>query len=366
MGNPSISAVIMAHPRRRKHAESLRHSHPELNSELVLDPDPTGPRTALRTARLAWAAVAPGATHHLILQDDVLLSRDFATHLHAAVAARPLDSISFFAMWGSRSSYSVRLATMLGLSFVENASRYLPTQAVVVPAEVALGIAEFLQKEVTFEGEQDDYAIRRFLQRSGVSSVITVPNLAEHRDDESILGIIGKRQSTCFDADARYIGDFRLEPLSPHFVPYIQWNTFRALYDERQETGWTTAATPHRLTTLGLRHEDQVGILTDHMRETRSGRDALRDVGFALPFEVWVTSVALGAALAMTAGRVGVPVDVETALERPVAAQALATVCPGSLGRVLHSDELATYADWFTDLVHHGVRLGFTRLGRAE
>jgi len=51
-----------------------------------------------RTARacLEESYRAPGATHHLILQDDAELCRDFVAGVRAVVAARPNDPIDLF------------------------------------------------------------------------------------------------------------------------------------------------------------------------------------------------------------------------------------------------------------------------------
>ncbi len=47
--------------------------------------EPDGAPTPLRSARLAWEAAYPGATHHLVLQDDAVPCADFRSRLTCEV-----------------------------------------------------------------------------------------------------------------------------------------------------------------------------------------------------------------------------------------------------------------------------------------
>ena len=132
-----LSAVVMTHPRRRAAAEALRDLHPDLDLGIVVDPDPDGPPDALRTARLAWSAVRDDATHHLVVQDDMRLIDGFAAHAARAAAAMPGQVLCFFTEWGSRTSHALRLATLEGASWVPVIDPYVPTTALLLPAEVA-------------------------------------------------------------------------------------------------------------------------------------------------------------------------------------------------------------------------------------
>jgi hypothetical protein len=107
-----LSTAIMTHPARRAHAERIRDEYPELNATIAEDPAPGEPPSSLRSARRAWAAVGPGATHHLVLQDDVVLSSWFAEEIRRATAARPGDALSLFSEWGSQSRCAARVARL--------------------------------------------------------------------------------------------------------------------------------------------------------------------------------------------------------------------------------------------------------------
>ncbi|MFD9945753.1 hypothetical protein ACFWYW_31795 [Nonomuraea sp. NPDC059023] len=57
-------------------------------------PRPHRPPSPPRATGRAWAACPAEATHHLVLRDDVVLAKDFAAHLKAAVRQRPGHGIA--------------------------------------------------------------------------------------------------------------------------------------------------------------------------------------------------------------------------------------------------------------------------------
>lgn len=186
----------MAHPRRLGAARALREAHPELDLRIVTDPDPGGPPGALRTARLAWASVGDRATHHLVVQDDMVLAGSFAERVTRAIAEMPDHLLCLFTEWGSRTSHAVRLATGDGSSWVPVLDPYIPTAATVFPAEVARKLAEYEGHDVP-----DDVLLLRFAREHGLTPLVCVPNLAEHARSESLVGndvLMGPRRSALF------------------------------------------------------------------------------------------------------------------------------------------------------------------------
>lgn len=358
-----ISTVIMTHPDRLPAAEKLRDDHPELGARIVVDPEPDGPPTTLRTARLAWAAVAPGATHHLLLQEDVVLTEGFADHLRAAVTARPDDALGLFCMWGTRNSYAVRLAALLGGALVENASRYVPTQALVVPAPVALEIAEYLRTEVHIGqslliagDEEDDMAIQRCLRRSGIAAYVTVASLVDHVSRTSLLGHPTPQPSACFFDRLADAPDWSAAPLRFDCVPYISWDNYRALcrISSTGVLGEQTITTEDYLASTGFSPNDVATALLTYLDQSEERARAARRIGFALCHTLWITACALG--LVFTAAARGR--QLEQALADPIAVRALSTLVPGALCQLVWSDELTAAADVLHRLVLDGVRHG--------
>jgi len=122
-----LHAVVMAHPRRLSSAEALRERHPELDMTIMFDPEPDAEPSALRAARLAWASAPAGATHLLVVQDDMVLVPDIQRHVLSAASIMPSSVLSFFTEWGSRTGHALRLASVLGGSWVEVIDPYVPT-----------------------------------------------------------------------------------------------------------------------------------------------------------------------------------------------------------------------------------------------
>src|SRR5215208_7982826 len=95
-----LHAVVMAHPRRLSAAQTLRDRHPELDLTILYDPQPDATPSALRAARLAWACAPAGATHLLVVQDDMVLVPDIHRYVISAAKAMPSSVLSFFTEWG--------------------------------------------------------------------------------------------------------------------------------------------------------------------------------------------------------------------------------------------------------------------------
>jgi hypothetical protein len=194
----------MTHPSRLAVAERLLAALADLEPTVVIDPDPAGPPSSLRTARRAWAAVAPDATHHLVLQDDAWPAAGFAQHVREAAAARPGHAISLFAHWGSRTSFAVRLAALTGRGWAEVIDGYTPTVGLILPAAAARAFAGLGESRTP----KDDVEMRRFLLREAIPSCVTVPNLVEHLGTDSLVGNQrhGSRRSACPPAEPRRPG----------------------------------------------------------------------------------------------------------------------------------------------------------------
>ena len=144
MDDVTVAISIMAHPDRSSGAEDIARRCGRLPVRIAYDPDPTGPPQTIRTARVAWRPWHPGATHHLVLQDDVALHPDFDQHVSSAIAARPESVLSFFSEWGSFTSHALRIAAYGGFPWVRQPDTYLGTQAIAMPVARAAELADML------------------------------------------------------------------------------------------------------------------------------------------------------------------------------------------------------------------------------
>jgi hypothetical protein len=198
---PRIGIAVMYHPSRSVPAHELAQQCGPADVDLVVDPDPTSFPSPLRTAKRAWAAVRPGVSHHLVLQDDVVLSAGFRDHLRTVVAARPLDGIALYVNRGSlRNGYFARRAAALGAPWSPlSGFEYLPTLGFVLPAAAARRLAAFM---TTFPDEfrADDEVVARFCRDHRIPVVAAIPNLIDHGSRPSIAGNDehGERRTVAF------------------------------------------------------------------------------------------------------------------------------------------------------------------------
>jgi hypothetical protein len=199
-----LSVVIMHHPRRQDRIPALLALCRPLPVRVITDPEPDGPPSPLRTAKRAWAAIAPGATHHVVLQDDVLPMAGFAEHLSRALAARPADGVTLSVQQTSpRNSYAVRRAAIAGRAFAGmSAVEWTPTLALALPVARAEELALFLAG-VPDSYVDDDQLVTAFSAKHDLQVVATMPNLVEHADvvSLSIYGNEGRRPVTVYDGN---------------------------------------------------------------------------------------------------------------------------------------------------------------------
>lgn len=353
VGTVMLSAAVMTHPSRAQAAALLCQRHPELDLRIVVDPVPNEPAGALRTAARAWQAVRDGATHHLVLQDDVLLCDGFAASLRAAIATRADHAVCLFAEWGSRTAHVCRLAALRGAAWAEAVDEYVPSPAIALPAEAARGFGEFASRAVRDGEHIDDVAMRRYLGAVGIEASVLVPNLAEHLAGPSLAGndIMGERRSVChggwFPSAALGAGVSGL-PVVPHFS-WWEGRSVCCLRDPAAAGGWRKVPSAEFLAARGL----SPGDLRDRFSRAVADVDAagtVRDtVSGILLFQLWLTAVALGA---VAGDHVGAVVDT------PVARRALATLAPGGLRRFVPEARLAALAIAMEPLVRDAVCQG--------
>ena len=368
-GTGPLTAVVMAHPARLEAAEALRRRNPELDLVVVVDPRPEDRASPLRTARVAWSAVGRNASHHLVLQDDVALCPDFQRRVAAAIAAMPGAALSLFTDWGSRTASGLRLAALLGRSWAEMADPAVPTQALVLPADVAAGYGEFAEREAG-DDLMDDTVMRAYLHARGVPALVSVPNLVEHDLAPSLLGNdarLGRRRSAWYDSGPPAPGEWARGVAAPTLLPFVRWRSGRALSDVREVAGrgeWQRIGTSRILGFRGLRPEEIDGALRDAVASLDAGAEVGAAVGREPLGSLWLTAVALGVSLAgMWSQRCAAAVTIEDALAAPGAAAALSTMPWGTLRLLCRQDVLTRYAGSLGVLVTGAVRYGFRRAG---
>ncbi|MFB7088385.1 hypothetical protein [Streptomyces sp. NPDC056296] len=215
---------VMAHPRRRHQAEALLARLRGAERLLVLDPEPDGPPSPLRTAASAWAGPYGEASHRLVLQDDVLPAEGFLDLVTEAIRNRPADPIAFYSNWNHWNGAAVRLAALTGAGWARAIpDEYAPSLAVALPRALAAEFADYARRLLSRGTPPDDEALAAFLRERDRALFIAVPNLVEHKGGDSLVGndVQGPRFSPCFadDAGGGRTGSATLGALDfyPHF-----------------------------------------------------------------------------------------------------------------------------------------------------
>ncbi|MET9232381.1 hypothetical protein [Lentzea sp. NPDC003310] len=363
MTSPSIrlSGAVMTHPKRVAAARALSDGLPELGLQVVVDPQPEAPPAALRTARLAWAAVGPDATHHLVLQDDAVPAADFLRRLEPLVAARPDAALSLFTEWGSRTSHVVRIAALLGYTMAPVVDDYIPAVGLVLPAEVARGFEEYARAKLDGR-DHDDVALLDYLSDLGVETVIPVAGLVDHREDISLVGnnVMGNRSATCFPPAGTVPAGPHSLLTAPATVPYYDfWGQYSdaCVPDESSVDGRERSSARAWLLERSVTHPEMMALLEEALARHPQREFLVDRLSEIVLGEVWIVAFLLGVIAAEHAREVGRPLD----FAAPLAKAALATFGPGAVRRVVPARWLPTVGSVLEPLVLDGVRAGAAR-----
>ena len=326
MSGVLLSCAIMAHPKRSRTAHRLADSLPGLSPRVVLDPEPDGPPATLRTARAAWAAVPPNATHHLVLQDDSVPVAGMADTLVGLLSTHPELPVALFCEWGSGTGSMARWASMGGFGLAECVDAFVPTVGLVLPAATASALVGAIDSRDP--AEADDEVIARFLEGEGRSAFVTVPNLVQHDGDRSLVGndhAMGARRSALLAHPGEAVAGGILH--APGLVPFMSWRRARAAgirwntAEHRYESHMSLMRTELRL--AGVDHADLCWAL-DRWADSPTGRILEGALGYGLLHELWTVAAALA---------VFAPFPHEGAASQssPDLLRALATLGPGGL-----------------------------------
>lgn len=356
-----LSTVVMAHPSRGHQAEQLQRRHPELNIQIVLDPEPNGEPATLRTAKLAWSTISEGATHQLVMQEDVQLCNNFAATAHQALQVAPEGAIAFFANWIMTTSQAIRLAAFAGASWTPVVDSWVPTQALVLPAPLAREFAGFAERyPIT---KPDNYAIAEFLGEHGLKTYVSVPNLVEHRPAQSVLHndlFWGIRNATAFPL-AGHIGTmpFTSAVATPPAVAHLGLCDFESLchYEplggaNRSKLNINDVLLPNGMSTLEI-EEAFASDLDYHPEALTTG------FGQIMLFHFWLTMFVQGIIAAGMLGSGGAE-RFDKQLDTSWARTALGTFAAGSLRRTCPREKIGEIAALMTPLCIAGMRAGFT------
>jgi hypothetical protein len=187
-----VSVAIAAHPRRRQQAHALAD---QLDRDVSIVWDQGNDEWA--THQRAWAAHDPGATHHLVLQDDAVPCADLIAGLEEALAAVPARSPHEAALslyLGDHKAYrgpdprhhavaqAAALAREGRVSWVAIPGTWWGV-AIVLPTKAIESMLAFCS------GRREVYDLRltRWLQHTRTWVYYPWPSLVDHADTPSLV-----------------------------------------------------------------------------------------------------------------------------------------------------------------------------------
>ncbi|MEU4175657.1 hypothetical protein [Streptomyces sp. NPDC026589] len=338
MARQRLSAVVMTHPRRREAAEELALSAPSGLMRVVMDPDPTGTPSVLRTALAAWSAIEEGATHQLVVQDDMRLSESFFERVRGAIEEHPDAALALFALWDSRNGAAVRFGTLAGARWVGAVNEYFPCVAIVLPRPVAEGFVGYGRERLG--GWPDDILMHRYLRAEGVPRYVAAPNLTEHEDRGSISGnaFRGPRRSVCFLPGDRAGEEGRtLDSLT--VLPFFKYGAARCAVR-------VTGPGPERWLHLDAeQYLRGVGLPTALLRPPGHSQVAPDVRG------TWLTALTMG----FEAARAGLP---EPPATSEAYGEAIATIGPGGISNTSTEEHIAERRAPLADVARQALLAG--------
>jgi hypothetical protein len=281
--------------------------------------------------------------------------------MYQALRVAPEGAIALHSSWVMASAQAVRLAAFTGASWAPVIDAWVPTQALVLPADTARRFAGYAER---YDGDKpDNQALHEFVRDEGLRSYISVPNLAEHRPSQSLLLndlFHGVRYSVAFPLGY----DLGQEPFNtavafPPAVAHMGMGDFEALchYEPLGTPQRTVLNINHVLFPAGMTprelEEAFASDLDYHPEATRTG------FGPSLLFQFWLTSFTQGIiARGMVAQTDATTFDkqLDTA---PWARLALGTFAASALRRTVARERIVEVAAEITPLCLRGMRFGF-------
>ena len=173
----NLAITIMGDIRRKDMVDAMKAQLPM--AEVVMDTDQSGPWP---TAKRAWLK-GEGATHNLVVQEDIGLCKDFLAGVESALRANPFEIISFFSM-----SSAIKKAHKETKSWVTMKSLSW-AQAVVMPMDVVREFLRWEDRNIDPQYKHDDARISLFALHSNKKVWYSSPCLVEHLGwDKGISG----------------------------------------------------------------------------------------------------------------------------------------------------------------------------------
>lgn len=133
-------------------------------------------------ASRAFKAIQSGATHHVVMQDDIILCKNFVPTVTHLCELRPNSIMSLFSM-----RKSTREAVERDIRWVE-AKYGVWGQAIVMPVSLIPRMFRWVEQHVSSDWYSEDARISLWMEHHKIPGYVPAPNIVEHVDGKSMLG----------------------------------------------------------------------------------------------------------------------------------------------------------------------------------
>ena len=179
-----LSITIMAHPKRKEWVKYLLNN---LNGEVKVIWDEKN--NVWDTARRSWLSYDPNCSHHLVIQDDVIVSLNLRSAAEKLIKEVPdeiitLSTINYRLNSQERETYKKLYRE--GVRWYKN-TKVLTAPAIIVPTKY---IEDMVYACDFFNSPHDDVRIRQYCNIHQAEVHHTVPSLVEHRSTEENKSLV--------------------------------------------------------------------------------------------------------------------------------------------------------------------------------
>lgn len=183
---------------RRKWVKSVVKRMRAERADIAIDVVEDKKREGCWPTYLRCLKAVSSASHHLVLQDDVTVCKDFLACVGEIIHVRPRSLISLYT-----SSRQVYAARRRGDSWIQDSS--VAGLALIWPRELIGEFIRWQEDHIAQAFPGDDLRVSMWLIKTSKPIFATVPSLAQHLGSEaSVLGLNARSKVA-----ACYIGDKR-------------------------------------------------------------------------------------------------------------------------------------------------------------
>ena len=185
MTDIKLSVALFSHPvRSQKLQRTLQLLGDSVPIEVILDKQSEG---IWPTAMRAWRAYAPDATHHLVLQDDIIPCRDFLQSIPSIIRHLSKDASVSFCDNVPAMHYALKTNRLWVYS-----QQVRHAQALLQPVTQIEPFILWSEWNVRPSYYHDDGRLEMYLHSIGKKMWHTAPSLVSHDDDGSVYRRITK------------------------------------------------------------------------------------------------------------------------------------------------------------------------------